>query len=200
MKPLSEMQQKVFDFIRKYIRENGFPPAVRDIGRGVGLTSPASVHLHLQSLQKKGYIERSEGKTRGLVICDPVSNVKSYPAIPILGRVAAGVPILASEDVEGYVPFDDGNSGYEHFALRVRGLSMKNAGIMPEDVIVVRKQNTVQNGDIVVALIDDEATVKTYSFKNGKVWLLPENEDFAPIDGTNAAILGKVVATMRYYY
>ncbi len=199
MRDLTDKQREIFDFISNYIKENGFPPAVRDIGHGVGLTSPASVHMHLQALQKKGYIERSGGMNRGLKILSPEGNVKSYPAIPILGRVAAGEPILATENIEGYVPYDGGSSGYEHFALRVRGLSMKNAGIMPDDVIVVRRQQVVNNGDIVVALLEDEATVKTYMHKGGKVWLMPENEDFSPIDGTHAAILGKVVATMRYY-
>ncbi len=199
MRDLTDKQRDIFDFISNYIKENGFPPSVRDIGHGVGLTSPASVHMHLQALQKKGYIERSGGKNRGLTILSPEGNVKSYPAIPILGRVAAGEPILATENIEGYVPYDGGNSGYEHFALRVRGLSMKNAGIMPDDVIVVRRQQVVNNGDIVVALLEDEATVKTYMHKGNKIWLLPENEDFSPIDGTHAAILGKVVATMRYY-
>lgn len=199
MEKITVKQQQILDFIRNYIQEQGFPPAVRDICKGVGLRSPSSVHGHLQSLQRMGYIERRDGKTRGLNIIAPGSSVKNIPTVPILGRVAAGAPILAAEDIEGYVPYDDGNSGFEHFALRVRGFSMKDAGIMPEDIIVVRRQETASNGDIVVALIEDEATVKKYSKKDGKVWLLPENEEFSPIDGSHAAILGKVVASMRYY-
>lgn len=199
MEKMTAKKQQILDFIRDYIKEQGFPPAVRDICKGVGLKSPSSVHVHLQSLQRMGYLERRDGKTRGLNVIAPQGSVKSIPTVPILGRVAAGTPILAAEDIEGYVPYDDANSGYEHFALRVRGYSMKNAGIMPEDIIVVRKQENAENGDIVVALIEDEATVKTFSKKNGKVWLMPENEEFSPIDGTNAAILGKVVANIRYY-
>ena len=199
MEKISAKQQQILDYIRNYIREQGFPPAVRDICKGVGLRSPSSVHGHLQTLQRLGYIERRDGKTRGLNIIAPGSGVKNVPTVPILGRVAAGAPILAAEDIEGYVPYDDGNSGYEHFALRVRGFSMKNAGILPDDIIVVRRQQTASNGDIVVALLEDEATVKKFSKKNGKILLLPENEDFSPIDGTYAMILGKVVASMRYY-
>ncbi|MBR5478950.1 MAG: transcriptional repressor LexA [Clostridia bacterium] len=199
MKKLTERQEQILQFIRDYTRENEFPPAVRDICRGVGLSSPASVHAQLKNLREMGYLKRHSGKTRGLSITAQGEKFCQLPMIPILGRVAAGAPVLATEDIEGYVPFDDGGSGYEHFALRVRGYSMKNAGILPEDVIVVRRQMVVNNGDIVVALIEDEATVKTYSLKNGHVWLLPENEEFSPIDGSNAMILGKVVATMRYY-
>ena len=199
MEKISAKQQQILDYIRNYIREQGFPPAVRDICKGVGLRSPSSVHGHLQTLQRLGYIERRDGKTRGLNIIAPGSGVKNVPTVPILGRVAAGAPILAAEDIEGYVPYDDGNSGYEHFALRVRGFSMKNAGILPDDIIVVRRQQTASNGDIVVALLEDEATVKKFSKKNGKILLLPENEDFSPIDGTYAMILGKVVARMRDY-
>ena len=198
MKKISEKQQQILAFIQDYIQKQGFPPAIREICRGVGLRSPSSVHGHLQVLQRMGYIERQDSKTRGLKVIGPGS-MKNIPTVPILGRVAAGAPILAEEDIEGYVPYDAQNYGFEHFALRVHGYSMKDAGILPEDLIIVRKQNIVSNGDIVVALIEEEATVKKYLEKDGQVWLLPENEEFSPIDGSGATILGKVVASMRDY-
>lgn len=199
MEQINEKQQKILDFIKSYIKEQGFPPSVRDICQGVGLRSPSSVHGHLKALQRAGYLDRKDGKTRSLNLTAPGENTQNICHIPILGHVAAGTPILAEENIEGYVPFDNVRSGYEYFALQVKGDSMINAGIFPADIVIVRKQNTGINGEIVVALLDDEATVKRYSFQDGTLWLLPENPNYNPIDGTNALILGKVVANIRYY-
>ncbi|MBQ3055733.1 MAG: transcriptional repressor LexA [Oscillospiraceae bacterium] len=197
MKPLSARQEQILKFIKEYTREMGYPPAVREICEGVGLSSPASVHAQLNTLQKRGYLNRAGSKTRSLTFPgDPVPTMKN---VPILGRVAAGVPILATEDVEGYVPFDAGKSQKELFALRVKGDSMINAGILPNDVIIVEQQETATNGEIVVALIEDEATVKRLNRSGSSVLLMPENPAYSPIDGRNAKILGRVLASVRYY-
>lgn len=199
MEQITEKQQKILNFIRNYIKEQGFPPSVRDICQGVGLRSPSSVHGHLKTLQRAGYLERKDGKTRSLNLTAPSEKPQNICQIPILGHVAAGLPILAEENIEGYVPFDNARSGFEYFALKVKGDSMTNAGIFPADIIIVRKQSNGINGEIVVAVLDDEATVKRYSLQDGTLWLLPENPNYEPIDGTNALILGKVVANIRYY-
>ena len=198
MKPLSARQEQILKFIKDYTREMGYPPAVREICEGVGLSSPASVHAQLNTLQKRGYLNRAGSKTRSLTLPSEASP-SSTRNIPILGRVAAGIPILATEDIEGYVPFDAGSSPKELFALRVKGDSMINAGILDGDTVVVRQQSDARHGQIVVAMIEDEATVKTYSRQNGHVWLLPENEAYEPIDGTYAQILGRVAAVVRRY-
>lgn len=198
MKQLTARQEQILQFIKDYTATEGYPPAVREICQGVGLSSPASVHAQLANLQKLGYLSRTTAKTRALTLSDE-SEDRSARQVPILGRVAAGVPILATEDVEGYIPFDAGKSQKQLFALRVKGDSMIGAGILPEDVIVVEQQETAQHGEIVVALLDDEATVKRLSLTGKQVWLLPENPNYSPIDGSNAQILGRVLASMRYY-
>ena len=197
MKPLSARQQQILAFIKDYTRETGFPPSVREICEGVGLSSPASVHAQLNTLQKKGYLNRAGSKTRSVTL--PGEGTSAMRNVPILGRVAAGIPILATEDVEGYVPFDAGKSQKELFALRVKGDSMINAGILPNDVIIVEQQETATNGEIVVALIEDEATVKRLNRTANSVLLMPENPAYDPIDGRDAKILGRVLASVRYY-
>lgn len=196
MAELTNMQNKIYQYIAACIREQGYPPSVREIGEAVGLKSPSTVHFHLKHLEEAGVIEKNAGKGRAITLSTP-----PIPAdqVPILGNVAAGSPILAEECIEDYLTFDTGGHGEEYFALRVRGESMLNAGILPGDLVVVRRQQTAQNGEIVVAMIEDEATVKTYSRKNGHVWLLPENEAYSPIDGAYAQILGKVAAVVRRY-
>lgn len=196
MAELSKMQQRIYDFLVSYIQSKGYPPSVREIGEAVGLKSPSTVHFHLKHLEEAGVIEKGAGKGRAITLTvPPVPEDK----VPIVGNVAAGSPILAEECIEDYLTFDTGGRSGEYFALRVRGESMLNAGILPGDLVVVRRQETANNGEIVVAMIDDEATVKRLSRKNGHTWLLPENDAYSPIDGTYAQILGKVAAVVRRY-
>lgn len=196
MTELTNMQQRIYEYIASCIREQGYPPSVREIGEAVGLKSPSTVHFHLKHLEEAGVIEKGAGKGRAITLtAPPVPEDK----VPILGNVAAGSPILAEECIEDYLTFDTGGRGDEYFALRVRGESMLNAGILPDDLVVVRRQQTCSNGEIVVAMIENEATVKRFSKQNGHVWLLPENEAYSPIDGTYAQILGKVAAVVRRY-
>ncbi|NLL38917.1 MAG: transcriptional repressor LexA [Clostridiales bacterium] len=195
MKPLTAMQQAVLDCIKHSISEYGFPPSVREICDYVGLKSPSTVHSHLNSLERMGYLHRSSGKTRAITLTPLATQPEG---IPILGTVAAGQPILAVEDAIGYLDYYTGNSG-NYFALRIRGSSMINAGILDGDMVVVRKQATAEHGDIVIALIDDEATCKRLSKNNGQIWLLAENDDYDDIDGSQAQILGKVTTIIRQY-
>ena len=196
MAELSNMQQKIYEYIVSCIQQQGYPPSVREIGEAVGLKSPSTVHFHLKHLEEAGVIEKGAGKGRAITLkTPPVPEDK----VPIVGNVAAGSPILAQECIEDYLTFETGGRSGEYFALRVRGESMLNAGILPGDLVVVQRQQTARNGEIVVAMIDDEATVKTYSRQGGQVWLLPENEAYDPIDGTYAQILGKVAAVVRRY-
>lgn len=196
MAELSKMQQRIYDFLASYIQSRGYPPSVREIGEAVGLKSPSTVHFHLKHLEEAGVIEKGAGKGRAITLtAPPVPEDK----VPIVGNVAAGSPILAEECIEDYLTFDTGGRSGEYFALRVRGESMLGAGILPGDLVVVRRQETANNGEIVVAMIEDEATVKRLSRKNGRTWLLPENDDYSPIDGTYAQILGKVAAVVRRY-
>lgn len=196
MAELSKMQQRIYDFLVSYIQSRGYPPSVREIGEAVGLKSPSTVHFHLKHLEEAGVIEKGAGKGRAITLtAPPVPEDK----VPIVGNVAAGSPILAEECIEDYLTFDTGGRSGEYFALRVRGESMLNAGILPGDLVVVRRQETANNGEIVVAMIEDEATVKRLSRKNGHTWLLPENDAYSPIDGTYAQILGKVAAVVRRY-
>ena len=195
MAELSKMQQKIYAYIADCIRQQGYPPSVREIGEAVGLKSPSTVHFHLKHLEEAGVIEKGAGKGRAISLTSPPVEDR----VPIVGNVAAGSPILAEECIEDYLTFDTGGRTGEYFALRVRGESMLGAGILPGDLVVVRRQPTANNGEIVVALLGDEATVKRFSQKNGRIWLLPENDAYTPIDGTYAQILGKVAAVVRRY-
>lgn len=196
MAELSGMQKRIYEYIASCIQQQGYPPSVREIGEAVGLRSPSTVHFHLKNLEEAGVIEKGAGKGRAITLTAPVV---PEDKVPIVGNVAAGSPILAQECIEDYLTFDTGGRSGEYFALRVRGESMLNAGILPGDLVVVQQQHTARNGEIVVAMIEDEATVKTYSKQNGHVWLLPENDAYEPIDGTYATILGKVAAVVRRY-
>ena len=196
MAELSKMQQRIYDFLASYIQSRGYPPSVREIGEAVGLKSPSTVHFHLKHLEEAGVIAKGAGKGRAITLmAQPVPEDK----VPIVGNVAAGSPILAEECIEEYIPFQAGPHPEEYFALKVRGESMLGVGIYPDDLVVIHRQSQARNGEIVVALFEDEATVKTLSQKNGQTWLLPANSDYQPIDGTHAQIIGKVVALLRRY-
>ena len=205
MANLTRKQKEIYEFILAFTSEHGYPPSVREIGAAVGLKSPSTVHFHMKGLEEAGVIVKAEGKTRAIslpgVSMGPVAEETDPRAnqVPVVGNVAAGSPILAQECIEDYLTFDTQGLSGEHFALRVRGESMLNAGILPGDLVVVHRQQEVRNGEIVVALFEDEATVKTYQRKNGQVWLLPENPEYEPIDGTYAEIIGRMVAVVRRY-
>ena len=181
----------IMDYVNQFIQENGYSPSVREIGAAVGLRSTASVSYHLQALQEKGLIQApgAKGRKRALV-------TGSRPGqIPVIGVVTAGMPILAVENQEGTIPWSEAGC----FALRVRGDSMINAGILEGDKVVVRPQPSADDGQIVVARIEDEATVKRLLRRNGQVWLMPENDNYSPIDGTHAEIIGVVRGVVREY-
>lgn len=183
---------EVYNFVREFIENNGVPPSVREICAGVGLKSPSSVHTYLTRLQELGLINKDVRKMRTITLPDTRIGMK----VPILGKVTAGKPIFAFEEAQGFVYYD-GKPGVDYFGLRVSGNSMINAGILDGDIVVVRRQNRADNGSIVVALLEDEATVKRLRVEGRKIMLMPENPDYAPIDGTNCRILGKVCALMR---
>ena len=209
MQKLTAMQQKIYDYIANAVRNQGYPPSVREIGEAVGLKSPSTVHFHIKHLEELGYISKSGRKGRALTLTERAAPAAApAPAqeaeipsgrVPVLGDVAAGSPILAQECIDDYISFDTQGRDGEFFALRVRGESMLNAGILPGDLVVVHRQPTAQNGEIVVALLGDEATVKRLKRQGGQVWLMPENEAYSPIDGREARILGKVAAVIRRY-
>ena len=191
----TQMTDRIYEYLREVNPQQGYAPSVREICEAVGLKSPSTVHFHLKRLQERGLIEKGDFKGRAMVLTEP----REKDRIPILGSVAAGAPILAQECIEDYLTFDCAGREEEYFALRVRGESMLKAGILPNDLVVVRKQPTANNGEIVVALLEDEATVKRLSRKNGQIWLLPENDAYQPIDGNQAQVLGKVTAVVRQY-
>ena len=192
-KILSPKRRAILEYIESFAQENGYAPSVREIGDAVGLRSPSTVHAHLRILEENGYLQKSKGKTRTLSL----PGQPGYRNVPVIGTVRAGQPILAVEDAVGYVPFEGSGEGL--FALNVRGDSMKDAAILEDDVVIVRPQPTADNGQIVVALIDDEATVKRLRLEKGHVWLMPENPAYQPIDGEGCSILGVVVAVYRYH-
>jgi len=199
MDDLTPRQQRIVDFIQDTIRERGYPPTVREIGEAVGLASSSSVHSQLANLERKGYIHRDPAKARAFGLSsEPVQSI----AVPLVGRIAAGSPSLAAEDIEDYLAVPAGFADdREHFALRVSGDSMVNAGIVDGDIVVVRRQSQAADGDIVVALVpgpaEDEATVKRLRRRNGKVLLVPENPSLQPVEMAEGRILGKVTAVLR---
>ena len=187
----SNKAELIMDYVNTFIQENGYSPSVREIGAAVGLRSTASVSYHLQALQEKGLLQAPGGKGRKRAL---VTGIRPGQ-IPVVGVVTAGMPILAVENQEGSLPWDEPGC----FALRVRGDSMINAGILSGDKVIVRPQSTADHGQIVVARIEDEATVKRLWRKNGQVLLMPENEAYQPIDGTYAEIIGIVRGVVREY-
>ncbi|MBM3690346.1 MAG: transcriptional repressor LexA [Actinobacteria bacterium] len=203
---LTARQRDILDVIRRTVDERGYPPSVREIGEAVGLMSPSSVAHQLGVLEKKGLLRRDPHRPRALVVADPeagdpTGSGDARPAaayVPVLGRIAAGGPILAEEAVETVFPLPREIVGDgELFLLKVVGDSMVDAAICDGDYVVVRRQPTADNGEIVAALLDDEATVKTLQRRDGHTWLLPHNPAYSPIDGDHATILGRVVAVMR---
>ena len=199
---ISEKQLAILEFIRSEILSKGYPPSVREICSAVGLKSPATVHAHLNSLENNGYIRRDPSKPRTIEIIDDdfALTRREYAQIPVVGTVAAGSPLLASENITDYFPLPadmipDGNL----FMLKVKGDSMINAGILNGDKIIVRQCSDASNGDIVVALLEDEATVKTIYKEKGHIRLQPENPDYDPIIVNNVSILGKVIGVFRLF-
>lgn len=200
MEKLTRMQQRIYDYLRDYIERNGYPPSVREISEEMGLKSPSTAHFHLKKLEDLGVIVKNSGKGRAIALAErPDDAEEKKRRIPILGTVAAGAPILAQECAEDFLTLDSIKAGEDSFALRVRGDSMINAGIFPGDYVVVRQQSEANNGEIVVAMLGDEATVKRFSLKRGHIWLLPENDAYSPIDGADSQILGIVTAVLRFY-
>lgn len=198
---LSLRQTKILEFIKDEIRKKGYPPAVREIGEAVGLLSSSTVHGHLQSLEEKGYIRRDPTKPRAIEILDSSSDIlgaKKVVHIPIVGRVTAGQPILAVENIEGTFPLPADLVRQDNvFMLKVQGESMIDAGILDGDFIIVRQQNEARNGEIVVALIGDEATVKRFFKERTLIRLQPENSSMEPIYSQDVSILGKVIGVFR---
>ncbi|HEY8909253.1 MAG TPA: transcriptional repressor LexA [Desulfosporosinus sp.] len=198
---LSVRQTRILEFIKDEIRKKGYPPAVREIGEAVGLLSSSTVHGHLQTLEDKGYIRRDPTKPRAIEILDSSSDLqdnKKVVHVPIIGRVTAGQPILAVENVEGTFPLPaDLVTRDNVFMLRVQGESMIEAGILNGDLIIVRQQNEARNGEIVVALIGEEATVKRFFKERTLIRLQPENSSMEPIYSQDVSILGKVIGVYR---
>ncbi len=200
---ISKKQTEILEFIKERILEKGYPPAVREICEAVNLKSTSSVHAHLETLEKNGYIRRDPTKPRAIEICDDSFQLVRHEmaSIPIVGTVAAGQPILAEENIEGYFPLPvDMAPNAESFVLKVKGDSMINAGIFSGDQIFVERTNVARNGDTVVALVDDSATVKTFYRENGHIRLQPENDDMDPIIVDDCMILGKVYGVFRLYH
>ena len=195
MKPLSKSQQAIFNFL-KQCADEGRTPSVREICEATGLKSTSTVHHHLGSLEEKGLIEREHGLNR----CIRITGEERSVNVPLVGSVAAGYPVLAVEEIESYIPIPESLSrGRELFALNVKGESMIKAGIYDGDIVIVHRTPVATNGEIVVALIEDEVTVKRFYKENGHFRLQPENDDFEPIIADEVAILGKVISLIRYY-
>jgi repressor LexA len=203
---LTKRQQEIFEFIKRYSGKHGYPPTVRDIGKAVGLASSSTVHAHLANLEKVGLLRRDPSKPRaielldraGQIVSDNVRQLVRPGGLPLVGHVAAGTPILAEENIEEYVqvpPLAGGDQG--EYVLRVRGDSMKNVGILQGDYVVVRPQDNATDGDIVVALVGEEATVKRYFKESDHVRLQPENETMEPIRSKEVRVLGRVVGLFR---
>ena len=198
-RPRGDNQQRILDYIKSEIQAKGYPPSVREIANAVGLKSTSTVHGHLQRLEKRGLLHRDAMKPRAMeVVGDPNFLRNSTTAVPVVGHVQAGVPILAEQNLEDYVPIPDvmlGNGN--HFILRVHGESMIDAGIMDGDYIIVRQQSEAANGDIIVAMLDDSATVKRFYKEDGQYRLQPENPTMEPIFTKDLTILGEVVSLFR---
>ena len=198
---LTQRQHAILEVIRKSVEERGYPPTMREIAQAAGLASPSSVKYQLGELEAKGFIRRDPSRGRAVEIkelSESGAKVAKTHAVPLVGRIAAGAPILAEQEVEEVFPLPATLVGEgELYMLKVVGDSMVDAAICDGDYVVVRSQKDCNKGEIVAAMIDGEATVKTFSMKNGKVWLLPANDAYAPIPGERAEILGKVTAVLR---
>lgn len=199
---ISKKQQEILEYMKSEILNKGYPPSVREICDAVKLKSTSSVHSHLETLEEKGFIKRDPTKPRAIEIIDDMFNLvrREVVNVPILGQVAAGLPILAQENIEGYFPIPtEFMPNEETFMLIVKGDSMINVGILDGDKVIVKKQNTANNGDMVVALVEDSATVKTFYKEKDYYILKPENDDMLPIIVADCAILGKVIGIFRMY-
>ena len=196
---LTKRQQEIFDFIKRYGAKYGYPPTVREIGKAVGLASSSTVHAHLANLERVGLLRRNPTKPRALeLLIGKAKQAVGPSGLPLVGQVAAGQPVLAEENIEEYVQVPTIAGGEEgEYVLRVAGDSMRDAGILEGDYVVVRPQETAKNGDIVVALLGDEATVKRYFKERDHVRLQPENEAMKPIRTKDARVLGRVVGVFR---
>ncbi|MGN0801989.1 MAG: transcriptional repressor LexA [Candidatus Faecivicinus sp.] len=198
MRSSQQNQQKILDFIKKEIEQKGYPPSVREICAGVGLKSTSTVHAHLNHLEQQGLIRRDSTKPRALEVIDGTQS--RGRSVPLVGRVTAGLPILAIENIEEYLTLPQEMLGKDDlFCLRVQGESMIEAGILDGDIIVVREQNNAENGEIVVAMIEDEATVKRIFYEKKRVRLQPENRFMEPIYADSVQVVGKVVALFRQF-
>ncbi len=198
---ITPKQQEILDYIKEQILEKGFPPSVRDICEAVHLKSTSSVHSHLETLEKNGYIRRDPTKPRAIEILDDSFNFnrREMTNVPIVGRVAAGEPLLAEQNIENYFPIPvEYMPNEQTFLLRVKGESMIDAGILDGDMVLVEQTNTASNGEIVVALIEDGATVKTFYKEDGVIRLQPQNDAFDPIIVSDVTILGKVIGVFRF--
>ena len=199
---ISKKQQEILEYIKNQILQRGFPPAVREICEAVNLKSTSSVHSHLETLEKNGYIRRDPTKPRAIEILDDTFNLtrREMVNVPIIGQVAAGQPILAEENLEDYFPFPaERMPNKQTFLLKVKGESMINAGILDGDYVLVEQDATASNGDMVVALVEDSATVKTFYKEEGVFRLQPENDFMDPIIVKEVSILGKVIGVMRFF-
>jgi repressor LexA len=196
---LTKRQQEIFDFIKRYSARHGYPPTVRDIGKAIGLTSSSTVHAHIANLEKLGLLRRDPSKPRAIeVLVDKARQVVAPSGLPVVGQVAAGQPVLAEENIEEYVdvpPIAGGEEG--EFVLRVKGDSMKDAGIFEGDYVIVRRQESAADGDVVVALVGEEATVKRFFKETDHVRLQPENASMEPIRTRDVQVLGRVVGVCR---
>lgn len=199
---ISPKQQEILEYIKAQILERGFPPAVRDICEAVNLKSTSSVHSHLETLEKNGYIRRDPTKPRAIEILDDSFNFtrREMVNVPILGRVAAGEPILAEQNIENYFPIPmEYMPNKQTFMLKVKGESMINAGILDGDYVLVEERKTARNGEMVVALVEDGATVKTFYKEEGIIRLQPQNDTMDPIIVRDVQILGKVIGVFRFF-
>jgi repressor LexA len=196
---LTKRQQEIFEFIKRYGSEHGYPPTVRDIGKAIGLTSSSTVHAHLANLEKIGLLRRDPTKPRALeLLVDKAKEVVSPSGLPLVGQVAAGQPVLADENIEEYVPVPGIAGGEDgEFVLRVNGDSMRDAGILDGDHVIVRRQDSASDGEIVVALVGEEATVKRFFKEADHVRLQPENTSMEPIRTRDLQVLGRVVGLCR---
>lgn len=198
---ISIKQEEILEYIKEQILSRGYPPAVREICEAVGLKSTSSVHAHLETLEKNGYIRRDPTKPRAIEIIDDTFALsrREMVNVPMVGQVAAGAPILANESIENYFPIpSEYMPNNNTFMLKVKGESMINVGIFDGDMILVEQMNTVKNGDLAVALVEDEATVKTFYKEDGYFRLQPENDDMEPIIVNEVMILGKVIGVFRF--
>ena len=207
---ISLRQEGILQFIIKKVKESGYPPTIREIAKAVNLSSSATIHSHLKKLEELGYIKRDPSKPRAIELNSNLiknnrlsgSTDDNIIFVPVIGQIAAGTPILAEENIEDYLPltsdFVKGNN--DVFVLHVKGDSMVNAGILDKDYIIVRKQDTAMNGEIVAALLEDEATVKRFFKKSNSIKLMPENDYMEPIEVKDAKILGKVIGVIRKYF